>query len=125
MDYFAQIITSPEGGTASLNERITALPDTGYYVGGLVSPLVIDDVDSITQDDRWNLEVFVAYLIETVGADYIGWWTDSETGKLWIDGTTWHLGEFIAARVGRERGELAIYDIRGERELRLAYVEGE
>jgi hypothetical protein len=119
VDYFAQITASPEGGTSSLRDHVVGLPTHGYFVGGLVSPLIIDDVDLITQDDRWNLEMFASYLIETVGAEYLGWWTDSETGKVWVDGTTWHSDLDEAAWTGRGRSEIAIYDVAAQAEIRL------
>lgn len=120
MDYFEQIVASPEGGTASLHGQ--GLPTRGYFVGGLVSPLILDDFSG---DADWNVEIFASYLTDSVRAHYLGWWTDGETGKIWVDGTTWHATELEAGQVGRERREIAIYDVASQRELRLQYVEGE
>lgn len=117
-----QIKNSPTGGTASLTSE--KLPTTGYFVGGLAYPLIIEPDDS-PADRREMLDEFVEYLIRHPQAHYVGWWTDEETGKLWVDGTTWHETEFEAGRVGRGRREIAIYDIARQRELRLTHVEGE
>lgn len=122
MNITQQIIENPKGGTVSLEGH--ELPVTGYFVGGIVSSLIIDE-DALAADAQDNIGTFVDYLTDTVAADYVGWWTDEDTGALYVDGTTWHETEFEAGKVGRERHEIAIYDIARERELRLAYVEGE
>jgi hypothetical protein len=122
VDITELITSSPSGGTVSLAGD--ELPGTGYFVGGLVSPLIIEPGDSPAYQ-RDALETFASYLVETVGAEYLGWWTDEDTDKLWVDGTTWHETEFEAGRAGRRRREIAVYDIARQRELRLAYVEGE
>jgi hypothetical protein len=123
MNLTEHIIASPSGGTLSLEGN--PLPVTGYFVGGLVSPLIVEDATSVT-GLRADLNAFIEYLNgPTVAADYVGWWTDEETGRLWVDATTWHETEFEAGRVGRQRREIAVYDIERQRELRLAYVEGE
>ena len=116
-----KIFANPEGGTAPLHRD--TLPTTGYYVGGAVSPLILSDPLEFTPDARWDVQVFVNYLREYVACQYVGWWSDSETGKVWIDATTWHTDEFTAGKVARERREIAIYDIHNDRELRIAYTE--
>lgn len=124
MDFTSKIIEKPEGGTLSLTGD--ALPVTGYFVGGVVAPLVLERSEVHTRQGREMIDEFIAYLNgPTVGAAYLGWWTDEETGRLWVDGTSHHSTEFVASRIGRRRHEIAIFDIERERELRLAYAEGE
>ena len=123
MNFTEQILAKPEGGTVSLTGD--SLPVTGYFVGGVVAPLVIEPEDS-PADQREALDTFIEYLNgPTVEAAYLGWWTDEETGKLWVDGTSHHETEFVAGRIGRRRREIAIFDIERQREIRLAYTEGE
>lgn len=123
MNFTQQILDNPSGGTISLEGRV--LPLTGYYVGGMVCPLILEPDDS-PAGQREALDAFIEYLNgPTVGAPFLGWWTDEETGKVWVDGTTWHETEFEAGRIGRKRREIAIFDIERDRELRLAYAEGE
>lgn len=123
MNFTQQIMESPSGGTASLKGG--HLPLSGYYVGGLVSPLILEPEDS-PSERREALDTFIEYLNgPTVGAPFLGWWTDEETGKVWIDGTSWHETESEAGRIGRQRREIAVFDIERDRELRLTYVEGE
>lgn len=115
---FEQIMASPAGGTLSLTGD--PLPTEGYYVGGLVSPLILDGTDA-----QSDVSVFTEYLLDTLDVKFIGWWTDEETGHLWVDGVSHHATEHRASRLARERREIAIFDIVRGRELRLVYAEGE
>ena len=119
---FEQIMASPAGGTLSLTGD--PLPTEGYFVGGIVSPLVLDPQDT-PQEQADQVESFVGYLVQTELASLVGWWTDEETGKVWVDGVSHHATEYRAASLGRGRREIAIFDIVRGRELRLAYVDGE
>lgn len=116
MNIVEQIFASPEGGTASLNGG--KLPVYGYFVGGLVSPLILDGT-SDAAGARDEIEAFVAYLAESTDAGYAGWWTDEETGKVYVNGVDWYGSEMRAADIGHQRREIAVYDIADQRELRL------
>jgi hypothetical protein len=123
MNFTSQIIQNPEGGTVAL--AWDEVPTAGYLVGGLVSPLVLDEQGTLA-DEREALDAFIEYINgPTVGAPFLGWWTDEETGKLYVDATTWHGTEFEAGRIGRERREIAIFDCQRRTSLYLTYVEGE
>ena len=124
MNFTDKIVEKPEGGTVSLTGD--PLPLGGYFVGGVVAPLVLDEDDIHTPEGRAKVDEFIAYLNgPTVGAAFLGWWTDEETGKVWVDGTSHHSTEFVAGRIGRRRREIAIFDIERQRSLRLVYVDGE
>lgn len=118
MNAFEQIKASPSGGTLSLTGD--PLPTEGYLVGGIVSPLILDPLDS-PQEQTDQVESFVSYLAQTGLARLVGWWTDSETGKVWVDGVSHHATEYRAVSLGRGRREIAIFDIVQGRELRLTY----
>jgi hypothetical protein len=126
MNIVETILGNPQGGTVKLGGG--DLPVTGYFVGGVVNPLLIEP-DDRPEDVRDNLKFFLEYLAEDTEAvrsvQYVGWWTDEETGRLWVDGTSWHETEYEARRTGWERREIAIFDIERDRELRLAHAEGE
>lgn len=119
MNIAEQIMASPVGGTLRLGGG--ELPIYGYFVGGVVRPLVAElgDRPSDTLD---NIKFFVGNLAEDTQAlrsvRYIGWWTDEETGKLYVDGTSWHADYNEAERACRERGEIAFWDIERQREFR-------
>lgn len=92
-------------GTISLTGA--ELPTRGYYVGGVV-PSLVDP-----------LNVFqVADFIESADAEYVGIWTDTDTGTVYVDLSDWTPSESNALAMGRERGEIAIWDIEGCREIR-------
>ena len=114
-----KILASPEGGTVKLGGG--DLPAAGYFVGGVVSPLVIEPGDD-QADVRDNLKFFLGYLTEDTAAlrsvQFVGWWTDEETGKVWVDGTSWHESEAEAMSASVGRSEIAFWDIAGQREIR-------
>ena len=114
-----QIFAEPEGGTVKLGGG--QLPDHGYFVGGIVRPLVIEQGDRL-DDVRDNIKFFIENLAEDTGAlrsvRYVGWWTDEETGKLWVDGTSWYSDYSEAEWVCRARGEIAFWSIADQREFR-------
>lgn len=120
MNFTEQIMANPSGGTVSLTGE--ELPTTGYFVGGVVAPLILEPSDPPEQR-KGMLDDFIDYLNgPTVGAAYLGWWTDEETGKVWVDGTSHHQDHDVAAKIGFRRHEIAIFDIARDRELRLAQV---
>jgi hypothetical protein len=119
---FEQIMASPAGGTLSLTGD--PLPTGGYYVGGVILPLILDPEDS-PQEQADQVKHFAEYLLaQSAFARFLGWWTDVETGRVWVDGVSHHATEYRASRFGRIRREIAIFDIARGCELRLAYTEG-
>lgn len=111
MNITDKILADVTGGTVSLEGR--NLPTTGYFVGGIVAALIVGE-----EPERVEIDSFIAYLTDRIGADYVGWWTDGETGQLYIDGTTWHADYDEAERLCRERGEIALWSIADQREFR-------
>lgn len=58
-------------------------------------------------------------LSELTGQSLIGWWTDPETGIVHIDPVE-HVADYeTAVAHARQRGELAIWDAREDREVRV------
>lgn len=120
MNFTEQIIANPEGGTVSLTGD--PLPTVGYFIGGVVAPLVLDEKGTLA-DEKEALDAFIAYLNgPTVGALYLGWWTDEETGKLYVDGTSWRSSYDQAEQLCRMRREIAFYDIERGRSFRPVQV---
>lgn len=112
----SRIIESPEGGTAHLAGW--DLPAHGYFVGGAGAVLVFPSPETM---DRALIRMFC----ERAQSSWVGWWTDEETGKVYVDQTDWLTAQDLAARAARRRHEIAFWDIGREREIRVAYVEGE
>ena len=119
MNIFEQIQASPEGGTVGRDRRET--PDHGFFVGGHGEPAIFSAGAEYTPD----LERQVNDWVGKSNAPYVGWWTDSEDGKLYLDGSDWVESEWTATQLGRLRKEIAVWDIGNERELRFVYVDGE
>lgn len=97
-----QIIANPEGGTAHLVRSL--LPTDGYFVGGAGTGLVFAKGAT---PDRYML----IQLMLRATSEYVGWWTDPESGRLYVDGATWVGSRSEANRMCVERGELAFYSI--------------
>lgn len=115
-DIALQIMSAPEGGTASMTGE--DLPHYGYWVGGSSATLVF-------RPGYEHLRDLIRAFIRDLPTEWVGWWTDEETGRLYVEATDWFEDRATAERVGRERHELAIRDISGERDLRFVYVDGE
>jgi hypothetical protein len=111
MNIFHEIYQSPEGGTVDLQKE--ELPTDGYFVGGVGAPLVFETVDRLAPIP---LDSFARGL----KSRYLGWWTDSETGQLWIDGSDWYQSLSATLVTARDRGELAVYDVANQSEIRCS-----
>lgn len=95
------------------------LPTTGYFVGGVGKPLVFDSREDANTPDALAR---IAAFIDAQCAEYIGWWADSETGKVYVDGTSWFRLASEASEAAFQRHEIAFWDIDGACEWRFAYV---
>lgn len=111
-----------DGRDGTLDTLGYDLPLTGYFVGGRGEALVFESTEDANRSASLRK---IGEFVEGTEARYVGWWTDSETGKVYVDGTDWFASEYAAGRSARERKEIAFWDIERERELRVAYVEGE
>lgn len=114
-----QILSYPSGGTARTDGRPT--PTTGYFVGGAGRALAFELKDGAL-GAAWARDGIQEFLtgIELDGVMYVGWWTDSETGKLWLDTVTWTANYNQAEQWCTDREEIAFYDIARAREVRPA-----
>jgi hypothetical protein len=102
---FDRIAKGETGGTYSVDGH--DVPETGYFVGGAVPSLINPTPDQITA------------FIETAGADYVGFWEDSETLALYIDAVDWTPSESYARRLSELRGEIAYWDALKGAEVRV------
>lgn len=108
----AEILHAYKGEGATVHHDGSVNPyGTGYYIGGIFPPLVFDSVETVDRGE-------IAWWIGTHPANLYGVWTDDETGKVYVDATQWAITRRNAIEVGRERGELAVWDIRNNVEIR-------
>lgn len=102
---FSKIANGETGGTFSVDGN--DVPDYGFFVGGAVPSLI-----NPTRDQ-------VQAFIETAGADYVGFWEDSETLALYIDAVDWTPSESFARRLSELRSEIAYWDVKRAQEVRI------
>jgi hypothetical protein len=87
----------------------------GYFVGGASAPLVFGSLEKASHHTA--LGDIIEFLKSTETA-FVGWWTDSETGKVYVDDTTWHSSLALATHAAQERSEIAFWDIANAQEVR-------
>lgn len=105
-----------EGGVTVDEEGVPSPHKAGYYVGGLYPSLVFKSVEEFDRGE-------VAWWIGTHGARYYGVWVDSEDGKVYVDAVQWCATRQNAIIIGRERNEIAVWDVRKGEEIRVTQAE--
>lgn len=113
-----QILSTPDGGTIRTDGH--PLPKSGYFIGGAGRAMAIEPRSDNLLSDAYTRDQVGNFLrgIQLDRAMYVGWWTDSETGKLWLDTTTWTANYNQAEQWTTDRGEIAFWDIARAREFR-------
>lgn len=107
----SEAITTHTDGTFSVDGA--ALPMHGYYVGSGATITGHPDVF-----DTLSVQLFV----NRSSAPFIGVWTDTETGIVYLDETRWFESKSDALQFASARGELAIWDIANTEETRTPMV---
>lgn len=103
------IDNSPAGGTLSLLGH--SVPTYGYLVGGAGPVLVFQSEDALRE--HWGMVESFVSAVHAHGHQFVGWWTDPETGKVYLDVSTWHPDMYQADEQAMRRGEIAFFDIEG------------
>jgi hypothetical protein len=101
----AKIANGETGGTFAVNGN--SVPNHGYFIGGAVPSLI-----NPTRDQMIDF-------VEVAGADYVGFWEDSETLALYVDAVDWTPNEAAARRLCELRGEIAYWDVSKGDEVRV------
>lgn len=100
--------TARDGGcTVSLVSGDMATHTSGFYVGGVVPAIELPVGATLAQYVGASNRIANAMH----GRGYVGTWTDGDT--VYVDGSEWYADAETALRVGRERGELAVWEIAG------------
>lgn len=107
----ALINEGQEGGT--VDRMGDALPTAGYWVGGVVPSLVIADYSESAHSQA------IRQFVESAPTRYVGFWYDRADGKLYVDAVDHVASCDLAEETGRARGEIAIWDIAAQDEIRL------
>lgn len=108
------IDNEPGGGTRALSGG--PLPSWGYFVGGAGPLLVFQSEDRMRE--HWGMVESFVSAVYVHGYEHIGWWTDPETGKFYLDVSTWHESAITADQRADERGEIAFYGVEEQDSLK-------
>lgn len=91
----------------------------GYYVGGHVKGETFPLEGSTAADYTIAAVAVVSRIPLDAGETHIGSWLDTETGTVWIDASEHYTDRAEALAVAADRGELAIWDIAANEEVRV------
>jgi hypothetical protein len=58
-------------------------------------------------------------LDDTITGDYVGVWTNPESGVMYLDRSVWVADKADAIALGKQQGQLAIWDCANETEIWL------
>lgn len=102
-------------------------PARGFVVGGVCESLVFDSSDCVGGVPvgavvSWLSAAAVSGAL--ADADVVGWWLDEDDGAVYVDLSTVVASEVEAVALGASRGELAVWDLGGAREIRCCEVKG-
>lgn len=109
-----------DGVTVSVTNA--PVPDSGYMVGGLDSLTLTRNELTLNRQGVYNtLSRFVsANLRAAMCADvFLGGWIDSADQTVWIDFSQHIVTKDYAMELGKSRGEIAIWDLAANEEIRL------
>ena len=118
----AKLLSGPGTFRAKTGERDTHA--TGFYVGGAVPGLKDPSYSEIKDWLRHLAPRFVLNLDPTVDPGengLVGSWTSDE-GVTYIDAVTWTPFRATALRLGKERGEMAVWDIANEEAVEVDHA---
>lgn len=114
---WADIIRRNGGLTINLNteDMPLGIDRDLYSIGGTMA-----GAWQTTEDDLARVLAEMCRRATALGIDYLGAWLDTETGIYYVEPVTLTTDREHAERLGRERGELAIFNLRGAgTEIRL------
>lgn len=112
------IDSSPAGGTLPLGAY--PVPTHGYFVGG-AGPTLTFQSEQVMREHWGMVESFVRS-VYGLGHQYLGWWTDPATGKVYLDCSTWHAEAASADAHAVKRGEIAFYDIENGADVKTGSI---
>ena len=103
------------GATISLAGDV---PTVGYAVGGYSESKVLNRPTMIEFGPELADYIERSPLL-TLHGHYLGTWLDGATGNVWLDVIKVHSTLAVAMQEAEQRGELAIYDLAAQQEIRL------
>lgn len=111
----ADAVTSGKNGeTFDLNGDVMK-ERRGYWVGGGTPPITMK-ANSSYNEIKEKITQWLTY-IGDAEISYVGFWIDEENNRLFVDSCTLIYENNAAMELGRERGEIAIYDVARKESL--------
>jgi len=93
------------------------MPSTGYWVGGIRPSLIFSDKSRVDRGD-------IAWFVGGTESRYFGSWVDVADGTIHIDASDHVDNREDALYLAAERGEIAVWDIANESEIRVETNQG-
>lgn len=112
----AVVVYNEGGATIDLDSDTLRLSNKrdGYFVGGATPEITFSQADSDCRDYQRALgEIYM----RMNGTGFMGVW--AHDGLVYAEGSQWFETKSEALSVARERGQLAIHDVAGERDIFL------
>lgn len=117
-DVARDLIEGARQGGATVPTVVGSLvPDEGYVVGGIETAIIRPTDLDVFDAETWCHSV--RHVTAQPGV-FVGSWQDSQTGLLYLDVVEVYPELAVAQTVAAERGELAIWDLGGNCEIRIA-----
>lgn len=99
-------------------------PKSGYMVGGIAEPLICNSIEELKEHKIKILKYLVAYA--GLGENkFLGGWKNTSDGKIYIEPSELFNDLSWAILIGRERDQVAIYDLRKGENILLKEVTDE
>ena len=112
---FCKLYSQAHTGASVNINNLTNAPKVGYMVS--VFPIgVYNNIQSVKQSE---VIAIAKSFHNGSNKNYLGIWTDSESGKCYIDLSIWIESKDNAISRGKELNEIAIFDLAEQKEIRL------
>jgi len=106
-----ELIAAVLSGDGVTIDRFGDTPTAGYVVG-VEGTINVDDINDVTE-----------WVAKFEGTQYLyGAWKDADTGSHYFDAVEVYDDLQEALKAGHDRGEIAIWDLANEVEIRVEYV---
>ena len=112
---FCKLYSQAHTGASVNINNLTNAPKVGYMVS-VQSIGIYKDIQSVNQGE---VIAKVKAIHNGSNKNYLGIWTDSESGKCYIDLSVWIESKDEAISKGKELNEIAIFDLAEQKEIRL------
>lgn len=98
----------------------------GFWVGGFQPSVTLTNGDDLLDESGKLSEVAALVKSSLDNGGNVGVWTNPEDGVVWVDESRWFADQAEAVEQAQANRELAIWDVKGEREVNVGtFLDGE